>query len=295
MQGAIDSYFSPSGSKKRDRSTVSPEVNSKPGKKRVDIPTIKMDEQKFKVLLDGLENRIMENFNKKLSTLATKEDVSGLTETVQVLSVENEEIKSNLQSLTLCNKILTKRLINLEDRNRRNNLIFKGLQFEPNETNFVLVVRRFCMNYLRCHENLFINRAHLLGNPKKNSSLIIAHFPCDDDVNFILSNVKKLKGTNYFVSKDFSYETRKKRGKLMALRKIIMSKKPGSKVRVVHDRLIIGEVSFTWDDDSGWLQFGNLNGEEKFNELLGNESEEILKTFKEGHRNNKHQRLDDVV
>ncbi|RZF33229.1 hypothetical protein LSTR_LSTR016325 [Laodelphax striatellus] len=48
MQGGIDSYFSPSGSKKRERSTISPEVSSQPGKKRVDLLTSKMDEHKFK-------------------------------------------------------------------------------------------------------------------------------------------------------------------------------------------------------------------------------------------------------
>ena len=81
----------------------------------------------------------------------------------------------------------------------------------------------------RYHENL----AHLLAN----ESLLIAHFPDDIDVSWIMSNRRKLNETDYFVSKDYSIEVRRKRVTVRAVKETGLSRGGGrNRMPLVNDR-----------------------------------------------------------
>lgn len=282
MQKEIANYYSPVGVKKRERSKSSPEAGQRPEKRKTVVQEVGMDDKKMKALLDSLENRLMESINGTLSKLATKEDMVSLKMAVQNVVAENVTLRGEIDALSLSNQKLVNRVVELEDRSRRNNLVFKGLQYELGGADYVAIVRDFCINFLGCRKEIYINRAHLLGN-RKVAGPIIAHLPVDDDVNFVLRNAKKLKGTHFFIHKDFSFETRKARAKLLALRKVILSYQPREKVIVTHDRMIVKGVVFKWDDGIG-LQSGNRSGEEKLRGLIGRCAEEVLEKFKEEER-----------
>lgn len=62
---------------------------------------------------------------------------------------------------------------------------------------------------------MYINRAYPLG---KDGSAIIAHIPNGSDIEYVMRQTKRLKGTGYAVLKDYPKEVRVKRASLMAVR-----------------------------------------------------------------------------
>ncbi|KAG8313821.1 hypothetical protein J6590_106623, partial [Homalodisca vitripennis] len=77
------------------------------------------------------------------------------------------------------------------------------------------VVRMFCVDTLGSGDGVWVNRAHQLG---RDRSTIIAHIPDDGDLEYIMSQVRTLKGTGFVVHRDFPREIREKRAKLVAVR-----------------------------------------------------------------------------
>lgn len=91
---------------------------------------------------------------------------------------------------------------------------------------------------------------HRIGKygPNRNRP-IIANFASYKDIDRILSNGKKLKGSNYGISKDFSPRVREIRRKLWNVGK---ARKQNSqdKVSLVHDKLIVNGEAYVWDEDT---------------------------------------------
>lgn len=78
----------------------------------------------------------MELLNRKLNKLAIKDDFSSLTLAVQNVVTDNKVLKCEIESLNWCNKNLLKQIVELENRSRRNNLIFKGLDCGRSDLNY---------------------------------------------------------------------------------------------------------------------------------------------------------------
>lgn len=74
-------------------------------------------------------------------------------------------------------------LNDLENRSRRNNLIFKGLKQEGND-NAVGLVKDFCVNVLGARNELCVTQAYPLGRKQVNGP-ITAHIPNDHNIKFI--------------------------------------------------------------------------------------------------------------
>ncbi|XP_039291716.1 uncharacterized protein LOC120353123 [Nilaparvata lugens] len=285
MQRDIQSYCTPTVSSKRGRSQNSPEVEGQSSRKKT---TMGVDEEFMEKLFQDFENRITSNIDEKLQQFRkdSQQDIATMKTVVDQLVTENKKLTNKLNQISITNKSLSKRVIDLEDRSRRNNLIFKGLKYNVKTFNPLSVVKNFCADYLGSRKDIWINRAHPLGAAKDNGP-IIAHFPDDSDVFHILKNAKKLKGTGYYVHKDFSFETRKSRAKLFAMRKEIIKIRPQEKVFVNHDRITIGNVTFGIEE-TGRLKIGNRSGEERLREILGDHTDTVLAAMRdtnEGHNN----------
>ena len=103
------------------------------------------------------------------------------------------------------------KLIDLEDRSRRNNLRFEGIKEHENESwedcenkIYDLLENKLEMDI----ENVVIERAHRTGKKNKNRSRpIVAQFSFYKDKMNILKNCKKLKNTRFSIFEDFSRET----------------------------------------------------------------------------------------
>ena len=105
------------------------------------------------------------------------------------------------------------KLIDLEDRSRRNNLRVDGIKERPNET------WKDCENELRTlfkeslgiEDEVVIERAHRVKTDKSKKSntaraIVCRILNCKDKVK-ILRNIKKLKNKNSFINEDFCQAT----------------------------------------------------------------------------------------
>lgn len=267
MQRGVDSYFTPGKSNpvKRNRANSSPEATGQVAK-RIGGDKEEM-EREMKPLFEKLEKSLLEKIDAKLDNVASKMDIEKLMVALEAMRTENEQLKSKVVQLESTCQELKKRVIDYEDRSRRNNIIFRGLQYSVKNVDYREVVKTFCKNYLGTKEELSVNRAHGLGKQMDNGP-IIAHIPDDEAIQFVLKNSHKLRGTNYIIQRDFSRETRENRSILFNIRKEIRRVKPEVRVFVTHDRLIVQDTAFTWNAECG-LCIGEQEGAGKLRQILG--------------------------
>ena len=103
------------------------------------------------------------------------------------------------------------KLVDLEDRSRRNNLRINRIKERKNETWEECEERMNCFLEEKLDidtSEIWIERAHCVGKKKNGQERkIVVQFNSYKNKLDILRNFKKLKGTNFPVFEDFSKET----------------------------------------------------------------------------------------
>ncbi|RZF39590.1 hypothetical protein LSTR_LSTR001111 [Laodelphax striatellus] len=236
--------------KKRLRESPGTSSASKRGQtmsdKQVGNMTVEQLMTMFSTLLDN-----------KLASVASKEDIQQLDTKVVALENQNRVLNGEIKKLTL-------KLNDLEDRSRRNNVIFRGFKDLQNES-CVSQVKSFCKDILGITYDIHVNRAHLLG---RSNSVIIAHLPVDDDIAEIFKNVKKLKNTGFVVQRDFTELTRQRRSKLFSLKREIEKVTARKDIRLGHDFLKIDNLKFFWCEEENLVTGSRGSGVEALKRLL---------------------------
>lgn len=259
----ITEFFSPLSSRsvKRVRSNSSPELAS-------DSRRAKMEEQLVGNLTLGQLTEVFSGLlDQKINSLVSKADFEQLTSEVNRLSDSNMAIMDQLHHLKRENHRMSAKLVDLESRARRNNLIFKGLKWGGRQVDYKQVVKQFCIDMFGCGNNVWVNRAHPLGNSKNT---LIAHFPDDYDYMYIISNTSRLKGTGFVVHRDYPLEIREKRAHLIAIRSEIERVVGGKRRMPINfDSLIVNDCRFSWRDGGLWA--GRQNGVEKLLAITGHD------------------------
>lgn len=95
----------------------------------------------------------------KLANLATKEDLSILSNEVAAVTEENNIFRKEVSNLKAREKVILGKLFDLEGRSRRINLIFRGLKWAGKYPDYTEVVRGFCNEVLGVSDMVYINRA----------------------------------------------------------------------------------------------------------------------------------------
>ena len=111
-------------------------------------------------------------------------------------------------------ELTERKIVDLEDRSRRNNLRINWISEKENETWYECEqeVQSLIKDKLGIAENIVIERAHRVkkkgnsDNPGKPRTIVCRSLNYKDKTN-ILKNAKNLKGKNIFINKDFSRET----------------------------------------------------------------------------------------
>lgn len=114
-------------------------------------------------------------------------------------------------------KLLEYRSIDSEARNRRRNLLFKGIREYGGIENCFELVRDFIVDRLNITQDMYLERAHRLGSLKANQSRprpIIVAFRDFYDTELILQAAPELKGSQYSVCRDYPNEISEARNKL---------------------------------------------------------------------------------
>lgn len=268
----INQFFLPATPKpaKRQRSSSSPELVSSPD--NASMSEDKVGELTQAQLMEGLSLLL----DQKLANLATKEDVSVLTKRVEALKSENDTLREEIAVLKRKEQLIENRLVDLEARSRRNNLIFRGMKVSGNTNDYCQLVRRFCNDLLGTDDKLYVNRAHPLG---RDRSTIIAHLPDDRDINYIMSKVQLLRNTGFVVHRDYPAEIRERRAKLAKVRAEVERVTGRRRMPLTYDHLTVEGCRFTWQ---GKLRAGAADGAERLQELVGQDFSEFLARLQQG-------------
>jgi len=149
-----------------------------------------------------------------------RKEKQDLKKKLEILESENTVLNSELRKLK-------ERVIDQENRNRRNNLEFDGVLEDPGETNAILESKIKALLEKKMGIQLGpydIDRCHRIG-PSVQGRLrtVIVRFLCYKQREEIWNGRTKLKGTNIYINESFAPETKAKRRALtpylMAARK----------------------------------------------------------------------------
>ena len=165
-------------------------------------------------------------------------------------------------------KVIAYKSIDLEARSRRNNMIFRGFE-EQNVENCAEIIRNFLETSLGIDtEYVYIARAHRLGkrsfpqNRGNGRTLIgrkvyirpiIANFRDYGVIEDIMSNVGKLKGTNYSVDYDFPKEISDARKRIWPKLKDVRKQNPHAKPKIIYPaKLVVPNGIVLHDEFPDW-------------------------------------------
>ena len=203
--------------------------------KKIDI--LKKENSKIKKELADLReiaqchNGNVDEVNKKL------EDIDSRIEEVKL-----DEITEDFVTKT------KKKLADLEDRSRRNNLRFYGFQEETNETweEGESILTDFVKEKLEIEEDILIERVHRTGIQRNDGirnrkrTIVVKFLNFKDKLGILHTyREKKLWKEKIFINEDFPEETASIRKGLLQKAKDLRSQNKVAKV--VHDRLIVYE------------------------------------------------------
>ena len=157
------------------------------------------------------------------------------------LSKQKQKHKEDINELWKDNDQLCERLRDLEDRSRRDNLRIDGIAELENETweQTEEILHNLFKEKLEL-ENISVERAHRVGNKGKNDKrTIVLKLASFKDKLKIISEARKLKGTNISINEDYSKETleiRKEKWK-----EVKELRKNGTYAILVYDKVVIKE------------------------------------------------------
>lgn len=188
----------------------------------------------------------MANMNARMTKIeATIDRFEELRSSVAEYKSSCDSFQANLASLV-------HKVDDLENRSRRCNLIFFGVDGDDAREPYRISEERvlnLCTSVLQVGE-VEIERAHRLGkfNADKQRPIIVK-FRSDKDKQKVLLAAKKLKGTRISISEDFSEPLRKKRRLLLEYAKEHQSE--ADKGYVKRDVLYLHKMKYVYDESMG--------------------------------------------
>lgn len=209
----------------------------------------------FKQLLEGqtvIRNDIAEM---KAQLLNVEGQISSLQQMVshiekrlsELPSSPEDGVQNTLKSIEHVITFQSKKLTDLEDRNRRSNIIIHGVSECPEETEALLkekvltTIMRDKMN-VQCES---IGRIHRLGRLGSKRPVIV-YLQNFNEKKLILDSCRKLRGSGISIQNDYSQATLKKRKFLWESAKA--EKLQGKKVHLLHDKLKVDKELYFWDE-----------------------------------------------
>ncbi|KAG0412590.1 hypothetical protein HPB47_010258, partial [Ixodes persulcatus] len=206
-----------------------------------DIKEIRSNQENMKANQSRLENSIKEINNKINKLENTMKTAQGLNENVIAINKKIQRLEETI-------KHQNDRLIEFENRSRKNNLIIYGLPEEDKESEDDLkqkVIKDLFDAKLGVQVKS-LERIHRLGYKRNESRrrIITKLFNYNEKLS-VLKKCKKLKGTTISVSSDYAKETREKRKKLW--NSASANRADGDDVFLVHDKLKINNQTYEWD------------------------------------------------
>ena len=214
----------------------------------------------------SLENFKAPSIDSKLETMfaclldvkATNERLLKAERTVKQLS-ESTQVNSRRIDL------LAYKSIDIEARQRRNNLLFLGIPEVRNE-DCLIVISEFLGDKLGLDADaITIQRAHRIGKPQHRQNVIgravrIRHRPLIvafrdyQDVEPVLSHANRLQGTPFGVNRDYPQEIIAARKPLFKEKKSLKAKQPNSSISIQYPAKLIVDGRVVKDMFPDWFK-----------------------------------------
>lgn len=202
------------------------------------------------------------------------------------------ELAEQVKMVMTENKRLSEKNKKLEDQNRRNNLIFHGLNEETTQSeswNKVEdKVKKLCCETLEFPNPPTIEKAHRIGRARRQQSetqsdidrgrgganappqrqqttradcrpVIVTFSSWKEKEDILRVARRSLKGTPFKVTEDFCDDTRNVRKKLISFIDIKKEQFPGKKVTLKYDKLLIDGNLYELKDDNSDVIPVNVN------------------------------------
>ena len=168
----------------------------------------------LKSQLQNTNERLDKISNEMLEITKSLEFTQGkLDEEIAIVKNDISKIKSDMQVLEddlLDPNEVSKKLTELEDRSRYNNLRFDGIAEDPNETwdGCERKVQDVVLNKSNIEGNIEIDQCHCFGKRRgSHQCKIVCRFLRFKDKQKTIQNAKKLKDTGIFIYEDFCSDT----------------------------------------------------------------------------------------
>ena len=183
---------------------------------------------------------------------------------VDDLGNQSEDTSSRVRDLeTEVDEILEK-LWEL-DKSWRNNLVFYGIRMtsdgmnEDDQSVMEKVIKDIIHKRMQISREIPILRIKRTWNgPEvRGSKPITVYFERWQDKDEVLRKSKMLKGSNIYVSEDFSKRVKDQRAELQKFMKILRKKKPNSKFLLQYDKLFVDKDTFVFNEVSGKVEMVN--------------------------------------
>ncbi|CAG2252061.1 unnamed protein product [Mytilus edulis] len=152
---------------------------------------------------------------------------------------DSQSIKDELRKLESYNEKLKGKLLDMQCRSMKYNLIFTGLQ-EQRDENCEMKIRQFIHNEMKIQKPLEFGNIHRFGKSEPGKPRpIIARFLYYSDLDMVKKAGRNLRGTFYGVNEQFPPEIEEQRRKLYPIAK--QARKEKLKVVMKRDKLYIND------------------------------------------------------
>ena len=232
-------------------------TGSATGASKNDMPKLTVDQ--FKSL--NVDGKLENIFLCLQGIMSTHERLLKAEQTVFEMRKTGQVNKSRID-------LLAYKSIDNESRQRRNNLIFYGIPENLSEDS-TAVLSSFLVDHLSIDSDaIFVQRAHRLGRLKSHRPgpsvqvkhrPLIANFRDNPDVELILANAKKLKGTQYGINRDYPNELVQARKPLFKQKKELQSANPLSNVSIQYPAKLVMDRKVVTDMFPDWANAMKLN------------------------------------
>jgi len=199
-------------------------------------------------ILDERLQPFQDSMQKTIDKL--EKTVANLQTQMQCYQVERQGLISNNNWLREKLGETLDRLENVENRSRRNNVVFSGIPEKEDGTESEKDLRHTISDF--CQQKLGVlgvlnnqQHTHRIGQRKQNAKFprrIIALMPDNICQSTIFEKTNKLKGTNFGIDHDYTERVRCLRRAFFSFRKKVFGL--GLRVRVVFDHFYLNDFCF---------------------------------------------------
>lgn len=192
-------------------------------------------------------------------------DIGSLYGRVQDVETKVHNLKLTTEAHDQRIKLVEYKSLDLEARSRRSNLIFRGHPENVEDDDCASIIRRFLEEKLSIEKDIYIQRAHRLGNVRRRRAgpggktdtrprPIIVCFRDAQDIDLILQNAYKLKDTQFGIHRDYPKEILNARSSLWPSYKQAKANNPRADVSIGYPAKLLINGRVVADKFPNWRE-----------------------------------------